>query len=271
MAYDHSKKIGNQGDLLKHSILHNSVLHILNQTAPEGLFVYAESHCGRASYISPDEKGSEWKNGIGLLSSTTKEDRASCPGIESYFDATLSSKMKMGQQNYGSSAIAFRCCRVLNRGFRFELYETNIHACDDLTRFYSPWLEEGIRIHNVDGYDGIKKLDSASLLLVDPPSLDSTSIVACIAHLRKQLIPYICWTPRSSSSNGNKAESQTSQDFGKLTCVGKHISARWANPSGAAQHTFGCRLTVSEDLSDIAEQTASQLTSLLKSHQWALY
>jgi 23S rRNA A2030 N6-methylase RlmJ len=265
MAYDHSRKIGNRGDVVKHSVLHNCVTHLLSHSAENETFVYAESHCGRAGYILP--KGGEWKHGIGLLSSKTNEAREACPRIQAYFQSSLSSRMKVGQQYFGSSNIVFRCLRSKSRKFRFELHETDVHAYNDLTRFYAPWSAD-IHLLNSDGYEGIRNLTLASLVLIDPPSLDSAQISQCISHLREQKIPYICWTPRNSSSSGNKRESQISEDFGKLTGLGTHFPIRWANPCGAAQNTFGCRLTVSDDLVAIVNETTSQLTTIFSENGW---
>ena len=267
MAYDHSAKIGNQGDVVKHSVLHNCVLDLLSRPVQDETFTYAESHCGRASYVLPE--GGEWKHGIGLLSSKTNEAREASPRIEAYFQSSLSSRMKVGQRYFGSSNIVFRCLRSKSHKLRFELNEIDVHAYDDLERFYNPWLAN-IYLHNRDGYEGISNLVSASLVLIDPPNLDPTSISRCISHLRERKIPYVCWTPRNSSSNGNKRESQRSQEFGTLTGLGRHVVVSWTAPSGAAQQTFGCRLTVSDDLFDTVNETTNQLISLLSHDGWAM-
>jgi 23S rRNA A2030 N6-methylase RlmJ len=267
MAYDHSRKNGNQGDVVKHSVLHNCVSQLLSHSAQDETFTYSESHCGRASYILPE--GSEWKQGIGLLSLKTNEARKSFPRIDSYFQASLSSTMKVGQQYFGSSNIVFRCLRSNSRKFHFELFETDVHVYDDLARFYAPWLAE-IHLNNGDGYEGVRSLASASLVLIDPPSLETERIASCIGDLRNKKISYICWTPRNSSSNGNKQESRAHIEFGERTDLGHHIAVMWAKASGAAQHTFGCRLTVSDDLKQVAEETTQQLTALTCDEGWTL-
>jgi 23S rRNA A2030 N6-methylase RlmJ len=267
MPYDHSRKIGNQGDVVKHSVLHNCVSQLLSRSAQEETFTYAESHCGRPSYILPE--GSEWKHGIGLLSSKTNEARKDFPRIEAYFQSTLSSQMKVGQQYFGSSNIVFRCLRTTSHHFRLELFETDVHAYDDLTRFYAPWSAD-VHLNNRDGYEGVRSLASASLVLIDPPSLETERIASCIGDLRNKKISYICWTPRNSSSNGNKRESQSHKEFGERTDLGQQIAVKWAEPSGAAQHTFGCRLTVSDDLKQVAAETTQQLTTLLSGEAWTL-
>lgn len=267
MPYDHSRKIGNQGDVVKHSVLHNCVLHVLSLLAQEETFTYAESHCGRPSYILPE--GSEWEHGIGQLSLKTNEARNNFPRIESYFQSSLSSKMKVGQQYFGSSNIVFRCLRTMSRQFRFELFETEVHAYDDLTRFYAPWSAD-VHLNNRDGYEGLRNLASASLVLIDPPSLETDSIVSCIGALKDKGISYICWTPRNSSSNGNRQESRSHKKFGDRKDLGQQFAVKWAEPSGVAQHTFGCRLTVSDNLKQVAAETTQQLTTLLSGEAWTL-
>ena len=47
--YDHSDKIGNEGDVVKHAILCKLVEALLDQKKGEP-FVYAESHTGATAY-----------------------------------------------------------------------------------------------------------------------------------------------------------------------------------------------------------------------------
>jgi len=150
---------------VKHALLHNYVLHLVQKLASDCPFVYAESHTGRACYILPE--GGEWKHGLGLLSSKTNDARSVHSRIEDYFRSSLSSRMKVGQQYFGSSNIVFRCLRSTSHKFRFELHETDVHAYDDLKRYYAPWLSD-IRLHNHDGYEGLFGLTSATLVLIDP-------------------------------------------------------------------------------------------------------
>ena len=198
MAYDHSRKIGNQGDVVKHSALYNCVMHLIERSTPSERFIYAESHCGRASYILPE--GGEWGRGVRLLASKPRDARGRHPRIDAYFQAALSSRVCIGQQFYGSSNIAFRCLRSNDRDFDFVLFETDVHAYDDLVRFYTPWMGN-VELCNRDGYAGLENLAirgrpaSASLVLVDPPRLEPAEIASCLGHLKGKRIPYVCWTP----------------------------------------------------------------------------
>jgi 23S rRNA A2030 N6-methylase RlmJ len=266
MNYDHSTKIGNEGDVVKHAVLHNSVLQITQSLRNDSLFKYVESHAGRPCYVLPD--GGEWNHGIKLLTSKSKDARKPYPLIDSYFEAHLSPKIKVGQQYFGSSNIVFRSLRSNDCKFSFNLYEIDSNAFDDLMRFYLPW-HDAVRLTKSDGYEGVLCVSEASLVLIDPHSLDDDRIIKCIAHLKSRGISYICWTPRNSSSKGKK-EGQDHFAFGERTDLGHHSSIRWAEPSGAAQHTFGCRVTVSDDLKIIAEDTTKQLISLFSEDNWKL-
>ena len=63
MPYDHSAKIGNQGDVVKHIALFAALRHLLKGRSADGEFVCADIHAGRPDYVLP-EKG-EWQYGIG--------------------------------------------------------------------------------------------------------------------------------------------------------------------------------------------------------------
>jgi len=155
----------------------------------------------------------------------------------------------------------FRTLRVRNCQFRFELFEIETHAFDDLRRHYHLW--PSVMISQSDGYLGLEKLSEASLVLIDPPSLEAKPIVRCIQSLLKSKIPFICWTPRNSSSNGNKRESSKSISFGETAGIGTHLNISWEDPSGLAQQTFGCRVTVSDDLVQITDSVLAELATVM--------
>jgi 23S rRNA A2030 N6-methylase RlmJ len=256
MAYNHERKIGNEGDVVKHTVLHNVVLHLLDLNSSTE-FIYADSHSGRASYVLPGV--GTWPRGVGRLSRTTKVARENRRYVSSFWDQHLCSKLSPGRSYYGSSNIVFRVCRSRGKKLHFDLFETDPHAHDDLRRFFFPWNE--VVIHQRDGYSGVCEVDNPSLVLVDPSSLDLRNIPVCLRQLRGRNVPYICWTPRNSSSRG-LGESSKSLKF-KDTPLGEHLSVRWASPSGGGQKTFGCRLTVSDNIAEVARKTVTELVELL--------
>jgi hypothetical protein len=110
------------------------------------------------------------------------------------------------------------------------------------------------------------------LVLLDPPSLEANEISSCIKILREKKISYICWTPRSSAQNPPEkdrpfgfqpSESEKSIDFGLMTDLGKHIEVSWGMPTGHTINSFGCRLTVSEDLYDVLKKCVDDLVDIM--------
>jgi len=96
MPYDHSTKIGNQGDVVKHAVLYSSIVSKLQDAREDSTFRYAESHCGRAAYILPN--GGAWDDGIGVLSRKSNESLAVAPMLQEYREAMLAKRIDVGQK-----------------------------------------------------------------------------------------------------------------------------------------------------------------------------
>ena len=64
LSYDHNKKAGNQGDVVKH-VAEAAALDSILKGWPSKEFRYADIFAGYA--LNPLDKGKEWKQGIGKL------------------------------------------------------------------------------------------------------------------------------------------------------------------------------------------------------------
>ena len=64
MAYDHNKKAGNEGDIVKHVAL-IAALNSISATKSSEQFNYADLFAGYA--FNPLVEKNEWKNGIGKI------------------------------------------------------------------------------------------------------------------------------------------------------------------------------------------------------------
>src|SRR6056297_1992731 len=71
MAYDHSRKAGNLGDIWKHAVL----VSIAERIKAQNDFRYVESHSGAPIHNLTD--GGEWRRGIGAI--VDKVDQSSHP------------------------------------------------------------------------------------------------------------------------------------------------------------------------------------------------
>lgn len=276
MAYDHSEKIGNQGDVVKHPVLFACLRHLLQPRSGGPPFVYAESHAGRPEYILP--KGGAWQSGIGALSTTTamKNDRRRRKDGQSTqldalgeFDETfLGRTLTIGMRYPGSTAIAFRVFRDASESFEMRLWETGGSAADDLERYYLPW-KNTIYVNRSDGYSGLKSHHDLTFALIDPPKLDTAQVIPTLNHLTNHGTSYLAWVPRTSRANWTRnagqiaapEEAETSREFYQRACVvGACFGVQW-HPWGA--RTPGCWIAVSEDLREVAWTTIVCIVELM--------
>lgn len=276
MAYDHSEKVGNQGDVVKHPVLFACLRHLFGSRSGDAEFVYAESHAGRPEYILP--QGGEWQSGIGELSKKKamkndrrlrKDGKPTQLGFVGQFDERfLGRELKNGMRYPGSTAIAFRAFRDANRPFRMRLWEIDGAASDDLERYYMPW-QDTVHVDSSDGYAGVQTCNGLTLALIDPPKLDTGRVISTLQHLKSQDASYLAWVPRTSRSNwtpeaGQGAppdEADTSKSFQRLACqVGVCFGVQW-HAWGA--RTPGCWIAASNDLRDIARTTIECIVKLM--------
>jgi hypothetical protein len=275
MAYDHSDKIGNQGDLVKHSALASVIEYLTQDISKAQRFVYAESHTGRAEYVLP--KRGAWKQGIGTFSSSEKmiADRSlpnrQYPALRPYDNACLGKPLSIGMKYPGSSGLAFQMLQAQNVNFEFLLYETNPLVFVDLIRYYHPW--QNVQIFQEDGYKGLAGLVKADLVLIDPPKLDQPEQIRelCV-QLEKKAVPFICWVPRIGNSgapadSGQERTAPTEgQNYIKLhdACLRQNLHifpVRWDT---WRSQTCGCYLVVSQGITEPVRKTISQLCKVMK-------
>jgi 23S rRNA A2030 N6-methylase RlmJ len=272
MPYDHSRKIGNQGDLVKHPVLFACIESLLANWQSGKPFVYLETHAGRPEYLLP--AGGEWQQGIGKFGvcEMASQDRRrrkngnlSGLGYLGQFDeAFLGQDMKIGMRYPGSSAMAFRCLRAHNPTFAMRLYDIDQSVADSLKRYYHPWPQ--VAVFNEDGYAPLMASQDISFALIDPPSLDTDAVVALIGRLRQSQVSFLAWVPRTSRPAANKGEAateaQTSLDFKSLAenAGAVVIGVQWYDWG----HRFpGCWLSVSEGLSNVGSNVVGDLARVM--------
>ena len=277
MTYDHSKNIGNEGDLVKHIVLHECVSHLLGSQPKDSAscFKYLETHCGRAVYVLPEH--GNWRRGIGDFSrlgwkNMGAEDKKGRSSLIPYFDEHLNPNICTGQQYYGSSGIVFRILRrrrdkhgTSNEqdSYSLRLYDHDVHVCDDLSRYYGP-VTDRVKVSKSDGFAAVRALrrEEVSLVLIDPPDRDFEPVVTVVKHLETYEIPYICWTTRFSQQ-GVATEHRDSANLVQNLPNSSHVPVRWMKPTGSNQSPFGCRLTVSDNLAEIARTVVDQLVAIM--------
>ena len=288
MAYDHSDKIGNQGDLVKHYALYLCLKTLLEKHPDDTPFVYAESHAGRAEYVLPE--GGGWKNGINAFSTrpqiTSERKIRAChgkpalPDLGEFDEIFIGRELKTGMKYLGSTGIAFRLLRGGNsplrqHGQRFimKIWEQSLPAVEDLTRYYHPCMPahassnpppiQLVEINPGDGFAGVRAAGTLSFVLIDPPSVnDAGKVLKLIARLQGNNTPYLCWMPRTSYE---RKDSRKSADFRSRveSSGGVCHGIQWPPMTATC---FGCWLAGSQSLDDAIKQACDEIRGLMS---WA--
>jgi 23S rRNA A2030 N6-methylase RlmJ len=254
VPYDHADKIGNHGDVAKHAVL--AAIVELPLRDAQNAFVYAESHTGYAEYTLSQE--GEWHDGIDVL---YRAISGNCPApLQAYHAACFGTSLRPYNLYPGSSSIVFRLVRH-RAPFMFTLYEVNPAACIDLALHF-PFFEN-VRIRREDGIQGLHSVQSASLVLVDPPDLDRRrEVVQLLNTLTDNDIPFICWTPRNSGNLRENLEGNPSTEFYAMTSRHDRHRLRWQS-DWRVQGTRGCQITTSVQFKEITKSVLDSLCEVM--------
>ena len=162
----------------------------------------------------------------------------------------------------GSSGLVFGLIReqAIDK-CRMDLWEKKSAVADNLTRYFYPW-SDSVKIVVGDGYRGLCKVEKPSFVLIDPPDLHPKKLLVCIKHLVKLDVPFICWTPRSSSPD-QPVESENSTSFIRSAQEESQCyPIRWTE--WTTGQTSGCCLTVSSKISPLVRDVVLCCVSLMK-------
>ncbi len=280
MAYDHSDKIGNQGDLVKHYALYLCLKKLFEKHPADTPFVYAESHAGRAEYVLPE--GGGWKNGIGAFSEFVRTGiaGAASSNLGEFDEIFIGRELKTGMKYLGSTGIAFRLLRGGNsplrqHGQRFimKLWEQSLPAVEDLIRYYHPWMPahassnpppiQLVEINHGDGFAGVQNAGKLNFVFIDPPSIDdSGKVFTLIDRLQKDNTPYLCWMPRTPYKGKDSSKSTKFCNRAASNGVVCH-GIQWPPTTATC---FGCWLAGSQSLDDAIKQACDEIRGLMS---WA--
>lgn len=274
MPYDHARKIGNEGDLVKHTVLAGCVDHIFSNS--QGKFVYAESHAARAEYVLP--KGGSWQNGIGMLDRIAPSHRRGY--AKKFHDAFLKDRCCVGGRYLGSHSIAFCLAGQTNSiDCHFLLHDWSQSAVDDLHRFYAPWTSisppdhRRVQIVKADGYQGVREVlaDAATrpnLVVIDPPSLEQDALVkALLAELKQSETDFICWTPRTAVMDAvSPSDVRADVFYKKLKDSAKEFGMQQSQLEKAVNAAFGGKLL---EVNSVIVQSAVESEKSRSFFEWA--
>lgn len=274
-TYDHSTKIGNQGDVVKHVALFTAIRQLLKDWPLDRDFVYADIHAGRPEYVLPD-KG-EWQQGIRPLSANqqlvadrlNRSELGSRLGTVGEFDEAFLNRLLVPGMVYpGSSGIAFRLLSKAKVPFQLILCETNRSAADDIKSHFHA-LQAAVTVLCGDGYELVKGDSPLSFVLIDPPALEIDAVIQAMKALNARNVPFICWTPRTSRSVKpvhpgdvwSAAESGPSVGYiRRAEECGTCLPIQW---HAWGHRTPGCCITVSAQLAAVVQSAVNNIVGLM--------
>lgn len=165
MSYDHHKKAGNQGDVLKHVALAAILDSLLaDHATPE--FRYADTFAGYA--YSPIVQGNEWEKGVGLLLPKGHE-LSQNRHTDLWYSWYLKGRPQLlGGVYPGSSLIATDMCYLHRKSPNLALWDVSSTVVANLMETYQG---QDHRIYCRPAGPNAGAIRAADLLFIDPPGL----------------------------------------------------------------------------------------------------
>lgn len=190
MAYDHSRKAGNQGDVWKHFLLLSAFSKAL---PPKAGFLYRESHAGAPTHVL-GERG-EWRRGIGRVLPAAADLEAT-PYLQQF-----PSSIGPGYSYPSSWSQVAEYARSQGRSVTLELFDTS----EEVSQAVGD-QGESVRFSRSDGFESILRSPPADLTLIDPPyhpiaKQDWANVRRCISSLLEQRARWLVWYPIFSHTN----------------------------------------------------------------------
>jgi 23S rRNA A2030 N6-methylase RlmJ len=235
--YDHGKKAGNQGDVVKHCALIAAADALMAES--DGVFDYADTFAGYP--YNPLRSDGEWVNGIGALK---QSDRT--PGtfaVNFWVRQWSGGGNQVGWAYPGSSAFILELCRSRGLLLCARLWDTSPAVVRQLRSAFST-LEVDIQSRPAEIRDFSCK--RPNLLLIDPPGLRTQSAgeypdLAELLRFFDVADNVVLWFPITAQGDGSRFPETEASMSANATCLahGLSVSAvRWSASAG----TCGCRL-----------------------------
>lgn len=169
VGYDHHKKAGNHGDIVKHVALTAALQGIL-PSFKDGDFRYADTFAGYAWNPLVDQTGHEWKQGVGALASE-RERFGEDPAIQIWANSFLNSNELVGSQYPGSSVLVRDILKEHCVTFRMSLWDIGENPVNSLKEEFGDSATVYHRPATKDEHD----IQNATFTFIDPPGLKTKS------------------------------------------------------------------------------------------------
>ena len=166
MTYDHTNKVANQGDLIKHFAL-SCAIH--QRPVSSDHFNYLEVHCGRAEYQLKTHGA--WTKGVGEFIQRYTASDFMCAELDYFYQLLNLNNIEDSKHYPGSSFIVYRALQ--DRGINnitLHLCDTSAEVCASLRNSYQ--AHQQVHVYCEDGYAKARHLQNLELIFIDPPDID---------------------------------------------------------------------------------------------------
>ena len=249
MAYDHTKKAGNQGDVWKHFVIVALADKLLGNS---DIIHYVECHAGAPIHKLKDS--GEWQNGIGKI---VKEAMCNGPYVEA--------ARKWFPEQYPASWV-FVAGRLARRfkNVRVTLFDTS----EDVAARYQSDITVSLRLpdsvqvkfQREDGYDAARR-EAADLVFLDP-SFSATEdwrlLEDACQNLASRNIAFVAWYPLfrdADSACPQKLSDSTRSSAWEVV---------WEGGASEKKGITGCGMLVSDDLASLLQDSEDELIAMAK-------
>jgi len=247
MAYNHSRKAGNLGDVWKHFILVELASVIIKRS---DTFCYVESHCGGPIHELAGR--GEWARGIGEISKDNSND----------FEYLSIAQEWLKTEQYPAGWV-FMAHQLTKRFEKVEMYlfDTNNKVAAEYPPTGDPRIPSMAltQFRQEDGYVAVEKLTKSDLVFLDPPfhpdaKSDWLSLAHVCSSLRSRNIDFVVWYPFYWHTRPQDLSNKT-----KGLAWEVHWASCGLKPS---QNLKGCGMLVSDGLISTMRALQTKLTRM---------
>lgn len=253
MAYDHSRKAGNLGDVWKHSVLVALADVVSGNSEP---FRYVECHAGAP--IHELTKNAEWRRGVDTF---TRE----ASGRSRY---AAMAREWLERKRYPASwvFVADRLSRRFQQ-VQIELFDVSDHVTAQYGALPDLQVPGNVQwsFRQADGYAEVARLESADLVFLDPPyspdaEEDWRRLRQACQTLMAHRIAFAAWYPFYWPTRPARLRDST-------TCESWEVT--WA-PCGRrpSQNPKGCGMLVSPGLAALLPRITESIRAAATCMNW---
>ncbi len=255
MAYDHSRKAGNRGDVWKHSVL-MALADVMGGN--DRSFRYVECHAGAP--IHELSKNGEWRGGAGTIRKTAWDD--------SPYAAMATGWLASNRYPASWVFVAERLAK------RFQHVEIDLFDSDSQVKaqYGAP---RNLRIPNnvrwrfrqADGYDEAARLTNADLVFLDPPyspdaQKDWRRLRDACVTLMSNRTTFAAWYPFYWPTRPEELRDST-------TCEAWEVTWARCGPR-PSQNLKGCGMLVSPKLAALLPRIHADIRAVATRMNWTM-